>query len=266
MPGAGSFELNESNTRRNMEQGKDYQGWNNYETWAVALWIDNDRGSYEHWREQTRRHRREAVACPEVCSGTRTGDEAARIALADALRQQVTEAAPLERPSVYADLLRAALDEVDWHEIAAHLLDEGDDEDREAIPAGPARPAEDPDDWPVIFAYTRAQAIDDGVLVDVSEMAREAGFRYPVALTAAVWQAYVAVPEAVPWQDENGRLWDILTVLRVACSRYPETAELRFSVLVQNDSHPPRPVQLKACCGPGDQAEPVLTVMLPDED
>ena len=40
---------------------------------------------------------------------------------------------------------------------------------------------------PVIFAYTRAQAIEDGILVDVSETAREAGFRIPVAITRTVW-------------------------------------------------------------------------------
>jgi len=38
----------------------------------------------------------------------------------------------------------------------------------------------------IIFSYTRAQAIEDGVLVDVSELAREASFRYPVAVTQGV--------------------------------------------------------------------------------
>ena len=40
---------------------------------------------------------------------------------------------------------------------------------------------------PVISVYTRAQAIEDGILVDVSETAREAGFRIPVAVTRSVW-------------------------------------------------------------------------------
>ena len=71
-----------------------------------------------------------------------------------------------------------------------------------------------------IFTYTRAQAIADGVLIDVSsKLAREAGFRYPVALTAGVWAECVAVPEGVTGQDETGRLWDILTMLRFAIAR-----------------------------------------------
>ena len=40
---------------------------------------------------------------------------------------------------------------------------------------------------PVISVYTRAQAIGDGILVDVSETAREAGFKIPVAVTRTVW-------------------------------------------------------------------------------
>ena len=64
---------------------------------------------------------------------------------------------------------------------------------------------------PVISEYSRAQAIEDGVLVDVSETAREAGIRFPLALTRAVWESCVEVPrnrkgQPVPCQDEPGRL------------------------------------------------------------
>jgi len=118
----------------------------------------------------------------------------------------------------------------------------------------------------VIFAYTRKQAIEDGVLVDVSELAREAGFQFPVALTSAVFESCVAVPDACPWQDKTGRLWDILQCLRFAVKREEETRLIRFSVMVQNNPRAPRRVELKALCHPGDSAEPVVTVMLPDED
>ena len=122
-------------------------------------------------------------------------------------------------------------------------------------------------DTPVIFAYTRQQAITDGVLVDVSRTASEAGFRYPVALTRTVWERFVRVPEACPWQDESGRLWDILWMLRWAGSQSGQDGRLnRFSLVVENDGEGSRPVELKAHCGPGDHAEPVITVMLPEED
>jgi len=50
-----------------------------------------------------------------------------------------------------------------------------------------------------ISTYTRRQALDDGVLVDVSEMAREAGFRFPVAVTHAAWE------DCVSWGDADSR-------------------------------------------------------------
>jgi hypothetical protein len=117
----------------------------------------------------------------------------------------------------------------------------------------------------IVFAYSRAQAIADGVLIDAGEMAKEAGFRYSVALTAAAWQLCVAVPKACPWQDERGRLWDVLNVLRVS-SRNKSSSGIEFSLLVQNDDTGPKLVTLQALCGPGDDLEPVITVMLPDED
>lgn len=118
----------------------------------------------------------------------------------------------------------------------------------------------------IIYAYTRAQAIDDGVLVDVSGVAREAGFRFPVAMTATVWGRYVEVPPGVEAQDEQGRLWDILWMLHVAAKSGAGGSEIRFSVQVRNDDRPPQRVELKAVCRPGDAGEPVITVMLPGED
>jgi hypothetical protein len=118
----------------------------------------------------------------------------------------------------------------------------------------------------VIYAYTRQQAIEDGVLHDVSELAKEAGFQFPVAVTAAAWAASVAVPKACPWQDETGRLWDLLMMLRHGVRVSEGGAVIYFDVLVQNDERAPRPLRLKAVCGPGDTPSPVITVMCVDED
>jgi hypothetical protein len=111
--------------------------------------------------------------------------------------------------------------------------------------------------------------LDPAVLIDVSQTAKEAGFRYPVALTAATWAKCVAVPPGVLCQEEAGRLWDVLTMLRFAIRASSGGAsEVRFGVHVRNDNRDRTPplVRLKALCGPGDQHEPVITVMLPDED
>ncbi len=119
----------------------------------------------------------------------------------------------------------------------------------------------------IIYAYTRKQAIADGVLVDVSELAKEAGVTIPVALTAAVWAEYVEIPACVRGcQDETGRLWDILVMFHFAARQHREKSRILFQLKVRNSPKRLQNVTLKAICGPGDQGEPVLTIMLPHED
>jgi hypothetical protein len=120
----------------------------------------------------------------------------------------------------------------------------------------------------VIHRYGRADALRDGVLIDVSATAREAGIRYPVALTAAAWARCVTVPPGVECQDEAGRLWDVVYLLRLSIGRSAGGPEVRFGVHVRDDNRGRTPplVRLKALCGPGDQGEPVITVMMTDED
>jgi hypothetical protein len=121
----------------------------------------------------------------------------------------------------------------------------------------------------LIHRYTRADAIRDGVLIDVSATAREAGIRYTVALTRAVWERCVTVPPGVLCQDEAGRLWDVLTMLRYAIRGSDNGASvLRFGVHVRNDNRDRTPplVRLWAVCGPADDGSPCITVMMPGED
>ena len=97
--------------------------------------------------------------------------------------------------------------------------------------------------------------------------ARQAGIRYPVALTRTPWERCVRVPPGVACQDEAGRLWDVLWLLALSL-RHAQGALVRFAVHVRNSNREGTPplVRLKALCGPGDDGEPVLTVLLPDED
>jgi hypothetical protein len=124
------------------------------------------------------------------------------------------------------------------------------------------------DNADLIHGYSRADALRDGVLVDATATAAEAGFRYPVALTRAAWERCVAVPPGVTCQDEAGRLFDVVWLLACAIRRGSVGVEVRFAVRVRNDNREGTPplVQLKAVCGPGDCAEPVITIMLPGED
>ena len=120
---------------------------------------------------------------------------------------------------------------------------------------------------PLISAYSRADALSDGQLIDISTLAREAGFRWPVAVTAALWHGYIEPSAHLGWQSWEGRAWDVLSALRLAIRRAGDTAELRFTVLFQmDDDKPLERVILTSHCGPGDDMETVITIMLPGED
>ena len=123
---------------------------------------------------------------------------------------------------------------------------------------------------PVIYSYTRAQAVADGVQVEVTKTATEAGIKFPVFLTRTVFDAYVEVPPGVTCQDEAGRLWDIVWMLRFAILRSRPGAE-RIPVALyvrQSNTERPRLIKLIATCGPLDidDPQPAITVMMPDED
>jgi hypothetical protein len=121
----------------------------------------------------------------------------------------------------------------------------------------------------VIYSYTRAQAVADGVQVDVSKIAAEAGIRFPVFLTRTVFDSFVTVPPNVTGQDEAGRLWDIVWMTRFAIIRArPGVDRLPVALYVRNDNRAARLIKLIATCGALDidDPQPAITVMMPDED
>ena len=122
---------------------------------------------------------------------------------------------------------------------------------------------------PVIYAYTRSQAVADGVQVEVTKTAQEAGIKFPMFLTRAVFDNYVAVPPDVTGQDEAGRLWDLVWMARFAILRsHGHTDRLPVALYVRNDNHRAKLVKLIAVCSALDidDPQPALTLMMPDED
>lgn len=106
-----------------MSNDKKYNGWKNYETWCVKLWIDNEEGSYNYWREQARRavwdlpekgdedyedERENAISHVADCLAAGHEEYIERLGLA----------------GFAADLMNASLGEVDWHEIAESLIED----------------------------------------------------------------------------------------------------------------------------------------------
>ncbi len=122
---------------------------------------------------------------------------------------------------------------------------------------------------PVIHSYSRAEAIADGVLVDVTETAMGAGLKVPVAVTSAVWGVLEPTEEARKLgQSETGRLWDLLNVLRFRIRAGATGSEIAFKIAIDEKGNGGRTKDFafQSVCGPGDDMEPVITIMRPGED
>ena len=123
----------------------------------------------------------------------------------------------------------------------------------------------------VIASYSRAEALADGVLIDVSPPAAEAGYKVPVAVSASVW-ALCEPPDAaaVAGESEAGRLWDVLWMSVLAARRLRGERRLDdtiyFSVEMTDADGKKQLHNLWAKCGPGDDPAPVVTIMLRGED
>jgi hypothetical protein len=131
---------------------------------------------------------------------------------------------------------------------------------------------EDPLFGPVIYVYTRAQAIVDGVLVDVTETGKEVGFKLPVAITEALQSRLTPTKAAAAiGQEYNGRLWDVLWLAAFTIKLADRgTDTVTFTVALQEvEARSGQPqntdLRLRAVCGPGDEGEPVITIGFPED-
>lgn len=101
----------------NLEHKSEYNGWTNYETWNVKLWLDNEPATQELQREMLQ----QAKDTPKNEVWTR--EETTRFTLADLLKTYLEDYNPLnDEPSMYADLLNAAISEVNWNEISDNII------------------------------------------------------------------------------------------------------------------------------------------------
>lgn len=144
----------------------------------------------------------------------------------------------------------------------------------------------------VIYTYTRQQAIEDGVLIDVSKIAKEAGFNNPVAITAGVNTLINNIPKSRSYQDYNGRLWDVLYMGSIGARNNRNKSQFLYSLILPHIErkevyYKPKidfekgiykegywkeknvmidNTTLKMVISGGDHGEPVITIMLPNED
>lgn len=122
-----------------------------------------------------------------------------------------------------------------------------------------------------IHTYTRRQAIEDGALVDFSDPESDTAevcrqhYKYPIACTAAVFGIMQkAVENPRHCNDYKGVLHDMLWMSRTYKRQLSPSAVL-FRVIITGAGRS-KYHDFKLIVGPGDQGEPVITIMMPDED
>ena len=90
-----------------------YNGWKNYETWCIKLWLDNDQGEQEYMMELTRDNLDDAHD------------------LANVIKDYIEENMPEIANSVYLDLLQSAINNADFREIAESYISDYNEENPE---------------------------------------------------------------------------------------------------------------------------------------
>ena len=117
---------------------------------------------------------------------------------------------------------------------------------------------------PVVYAYTRKQAIAAGEQIDVTQTAQKCGIRYPIFITRAVFENFVAVPEGVISHDEALRLFNVVWMTRIAILRNRRGMDrIRVVLHVHNGQRRATRVQLVAVCSAFDidDPRPAITLM-----
>lgn len=99
-----------------------YNGFANYQTWAYRLWMMNEQESYETALSMARAAI--ANASYERDTDEWSDEQAAQFELEDMLKQQCEENMPELEACVWSDLLRSAVDDINWGEIAKGLIED----------------------------------------------------------------------------------------------------------------------------------------------
>lgn len=129
------------------------------------------------------------------------------------------------------------------------------------------------DDADIISIYTREQAVEDGFLVDVSELMKEAGLPIITDLTRTVWNKIEDIPASKSWQDVEGRCWDVVWMAQLAFRGYcrrniDQVVELPVYIYYKLIMHVGRCtyITLKITLNKDHKGNDTLTISLPEED
>ena len=118
-------------------------------------------------------------------------------------------------------------------------------------------------DTDLISQYTRADALSEGVLIDLSKEFPicKRVYKFPVACTASVW----AIINSTPSEWVVGEVIAVIVASERNKTKILDEASHLFEVIIENSAPSDRHT-FKIICHPGDNMEPVLTISMPEED
>lgn len=114
--------------------------------------------------------------------------------------------------------------------------------------------------------FTRDEALRTGLLVDVSEIANEFGWRIPTHICAAFWHNWIVPDEVAKQQGQTleARVAQVLLHCRCAALENPDSYRVRFSLVVSRGQDQLE-IDVLALAGPDDEGLPCLTIMIPED-
>ena len=118
-----------------------------------------------------------------------------------------------------------------------------------------------------IYSYSRKQALEDGVLVDVSQEAKESGFKVPAAVSDNLLHRYIESQPGLDGEGQStrGRLHDVLEMLKIAVNANKNEYMVFFDVLFLMHHGHHEKVKLFGEIGPDDDGKACLTICLPED-
>ena len=121
------------------------------------------------------------------------------------------------------------------------------------------------------FTYTPEQAVEDGVYVP-AELAKEAGFGYPVYIGDGLFQELQPTEEAKKWSKSwEGRQWELLMVVRMLVARAGDGAPgldsdyLEGEVVISNDAKTEQTIDFWVGIQPMSDGSPAIIVFRPED-
>lgn len=123
------------------------------------------------------------------------------------------------------------------------------------------------DDFEYIFSYSRHDAIEDGVLVDVTQYAKELGIKLETVFTRSLMEAVLDIPQSHSYQDERARCHDILFIALLALKKIIKDKEPQgsFQVHLHTSNEEDSPKLLIISLHDDDHGKPCITIGFPED-